>query len=130
MVDIVKLMRNKPDFYALQGAADTEIENAEQILNIRFADEYRSYVAAFGVASFAGHELTGVCKPKRLNVVEVTLEQRVMNQKIPADWYVVEEAHIDGIVIWQSPSGEIYQTMADAQSRKICGSLLEYVSEI
>ena len=130
MADIVTLIRNKPDFYALQGAADIEIESAEQILNTQFADEYRSYVSSFGVVSFAGHELTGVCKPKRLNVVEVTLEQRILNQKIPGDWYVVEEAHIDGIVIWQSPSGEIYQAAADAPGRKIYCSLMDYVSAI
>lgn len=130
MADIVTLIRNKPDFYVLQGATGIEIERAEQILDTCFSDEYRSYVSAFGVASFAGHELTGVCKPKRLNVVEVTLEQRTLNQKIPGDWYVVEEAHIDGIVIWQSPSGEIYQAVADMPGRKIYGTLAEYVTAI
>lgn len=130
MADIVALIRNKPDFYALQGATGIEIEKAEQTLDTHFADEYRSYVSAFGVASFAGHELTGVCKPRRLNVVEVTLEQRMLNQNIPEDWYVVEEAHIDGIVIWQSPCGDIYQAAADAPGRKIYCSLMDYVSAI
>lgn len=129
-MDIVTLIRNKPDFYALRGTTDIEIERAEQILDTRFADEYRSYVLSFGIASFAGHELTGICKPKRLNVVEVTLEQRMLNQRIPGDWYVVEEAHIDGIVIWQSPNGEIYQAAVDAPGRKIYDSLMSYVSAI
>ena len=34
----------------------------------------------------------------------------MQNQKIPRDWYVVEETHIDSIVIWQALSGEIYQS--------------------
>ena len=64
---IVSLMQSKPDFYALQGATDSEIENAEHTLGTQFALGYRDYVSALGVASLAGHEFTGICKPKRLN---------------------------------------------------------------
>lgn len=127
MSDIVRIMNMKPNFYALQGATAMEIEGAEQLLGTRFSKEYRDYVSAFGVASFAGHELTGVCKPKRLNVVEVTIEQRSQNPDALCDWYVVEEANIDGIVIWQAPSGSIYQTLPGTNAKKICNSLEEYI---
>lgn len=130
MTDIVNMMKNKPDFYAMQGAGDMEIKRTEQMLGTHFADEYRGYLSAFGVASFSGHEFTGVCKSKRLNVIEVTREQRSQNQEIPCDWYVVEETHIDGIVIWQSSAGEIYQTVGETPGRKIFNSLTEYVSAI
>lgn len=30
--------------------------------------------------------------------------------RIEASWYVIEEAHIDGIVIWQNELGHVYQT--------------------
>ena len=86
----------------------------------------REYVAAFGAASFAGHELTGVCGSKRLNVVPVTLEER-SNTTVPLDWYVLEQANIDGIVLWQDRSGAVYQTAPHIKPRKFCGSLAEYI---
>ena len=59
MADIVKFMQKQPDFYAMKGASEEDIKMAEQVLELRFATEYRKYIAAFGVASFAGHELPG-----------------------------------------------------------------------
>ena len=92
--DIIKLMQKQPDFYAMKGASEDDIKMAEQTLGLHFAADYRKYIAAFGVASFAGHELTGACKSKRLSVVDVTIEERG-NITVPANWYVLEQANID-----------------------------------
>lgn len=126
MADIVKLMQKQPDFYAMKGASDEAIKIAEQALELHFAADYRKYIAAFSVASFAGHELTGVCKSKRLSVVDVTIEER-SNTAVPGDWYVLEQANIDGIVIWQTATGEVYQSMPNTKAKKLCGSLAEYI---
>ena len=82
--------------------------------------------AAFGVASFAGHELTGACKSKRLSVVDVTIEERG-NITVPANWYVLEQANIDSIVVWQDSNGTVYQTAPNTIAKKLCGSLAEYI---
>lgn len=126
MADIVKLIQAQQDFYAMQGASEEDIRTAEDTLQLKLAPDYRKYVAAFGVASFAGHELTGVCKSKRLNVVAVTQEERAYTD-VPADWYVLEQANIDGIVLWQAANGAVYQTAPNRKAMKICGSLAEYV---
>ena len=84
MNDIATKMQRKENFCALNGASDKNIQNAEITLGLQFAQDYREYVAAFGAASFAGHELTGVCGSKRLNVVPVTLEER-SNTTVPLD---------------------------------------------
>lgn len=126
MADIVKLIQKQPDFYAMTGASKEEIKMAEQALELCFATEYRKYIAAFGVSSFAGHELTGICKSKRLSVVDVTIEER-NNVAVPSDWYVLEQANIDGIVIWQVSDGTVYQTAPNAKAKKLCGSLAEYI---
>ena len=73
-----------------------------------------------------GHELTGLGASSRLNVVDVTLEERQRNLNISPDWYVIEQTNIDGMVIWQSETGEIYQAVNEA-GKKICGSLMEYI---
>ena len=126
MADIVKLMQKQQDFYSMNGASHEAIRNAEQTLELRFATDYRKYIEAFGVASFAGHELTGICQSKRLSVVAVTQEER-NNTDVPADWYVLEQANIDGIVIWQDGSGVVYQTAPNSKAKKLCQSLAEYI---
>lgn len=128
MKNIVTIMQGMPGFCALSGASVEEIARAEEELGVLFANDYRSYVETLGVASFEGHELTGVCKPKRLHVVEVTKEERAQNESISTDWYVLEQTHIDGIVVWQSSDGSIYQSIPGGGSKKIYDSLEAYIS--
>ena len=126
MTDIVELIKAKSDLYIMQGESDEEISQAERLLQLHFAADYRKYVAAFGAASFDGHELTGICKSSRLSVVDVTIKER-RRTDVPEDWYVLEQANIDGIVIWQAANGAIYQTAPNAKAKKICGSMAEYI---
>ncbi|MGN0180578.1 MAG: SMI1/KNR4 family protein [Monoglobaceae bacterium] len=126
MEDIVKLIQEQPDLFVLNGASKEEIDQSEQILGLHFDTNYRRYTATFGAASFAGHELTGVCKSKRLSVVNVTTAER-NNTNVPADWYVLEQANIDGIVIWQNSAGAVYQTVPNMNPKKLCESLAEYI---
>ncbi|MDR0813713.1 MAG: SMI1/KNR4 family protein [Oscillospiraceae bacterium] len=127
MSEFVALLHSKPNFRAIIGASNEQINEAENALELQFSDEYHEYLAAFGVASVYGHEFTGICAFPRLNVVNVTSEARALEGNIPADWYVIEQAHIDGIVIWQSSAGEVYQTMPNALPTKLCDSLYEYL---
>lgn len=109
-------------------ATPSEVSQAEQALHLAFSPEYREYLSAYGVASADGHEFTGICASPRLNVVNVTREERETNPGVPDDWYVVEQAHIDGIVIWQSEKGEVYQTQPGAEPFRLCASLAEYIN--
>jgi len=80
-----------------------------------------------GLACFDGHELTGLTKSARLDVVSVTKEQREQLGKVASSWYVVEEANIYGIIIWQNAEGAIYRTAPNTRRRKIANSLSEYI---
>lgn len=80
-----------------------------------------------GLACFDGHELTGLTNTSRLDVVSITKEQRAINKNIPIGWYVVEQANIDGIIIWQDETGHVYQTSPSSSPIKIANSLLEYI---
>ena len=80
-----------------------------------------------GLACFDGHELTGLTNIPRLDVIAITKEQRSINQKISATWYVIEQANIDGIIIWQDKTGHVYQTSPSSLPIKIANSLLEYI---
>ena len=126
MADIVKLIQQQPDLCSMKGASYEDIESAEHELKLKFATDYRKYIATFGAVSFGSHELTGVCSSKRLSVVNTTIHER-NNTAIPNDWYVLEQTNFDGIVIWQASDGMIYETMPNAKARKLCDSLAEYV---
>lgn len=126
MKDILNLIKNKSKFYSIGNISEENIKEAELILNIKFASDYRMIIKEYGAVTFSGHELTGICNSKRLNVVDVTKEERKYN-KVPEDWYVIEQANIDDIVIWQDTNGVVYQTMPNKKPIKLCNSLLEYI---
>ena len=126
MADIVELIQKQPDLYVMKGASAADIETAERELGLRFAEDYRKYVAQFGAASFSNRELTGVCQSARLSVVAVTIYER-SKVSVPEDWYVIEQTNIDSIVIWQAATGAVYKTMPGYQPERICNSLAEYI---
>lgn len=125
MEKIELLLPQKSAFRMCQPVSKQNICEAESVLGLHFSDEYRYYLLAFGVASANGHEFTGICNSPRLNVVDVTLEERKYNPDVPPDYYVVEQANIDGIILWQSQSGKIYQTYPNQPPVPLCNSLCE-----
>ena len=127
MNDLISCLKNKPMFIGSKGASNAQIAEAEEQLTVSFSKEYKHYLTAIGFAIYEGHELTGICKAKRLNVVDVTLSERNLTHDVPNDWYVIEQLNIDGIVIWQSTTGEIYQTSPNTEPEKICESLADYI---
>ena len=128
MSNIIDYLRAKNGFTCLGPVPQESIDAAEQELKISFANEYRDYVSDCGVASYGGHELTGVCSFPRLNVVDVTIKERNNNPLIPVYMYVVEQTHYDNVVIWQSSSGEIYQSQPNKKLMLLAGSLHEYIA--
>lgn len=128
MNDIVTSIKEKDGFVSLHRTDDMMIEAAEATLGVTFSDEYRTYVSVLGVASYFGHELTGVCNVPALDVVIVTIQEREFIEGIPADWYVIEQVHIDGIVFWQAGDGTIYRTAPKTEPIKVFCSLLQYVN--
>lgn len=126
MKNIIDVLRSMPDFIGSNGRSKEEIELAETMLEVAFARDYRNYLEEIGLACFDGHELTGLTKTERLNVVTVTMEQRERFGKIASTWYVIEETNIYGIVIWQDTEGFVYETASNAKVKKVADSLSEY----
>lgn len=127
-MNIADILRSMPGFASLTPATMQQVDSAEKILQLKFSNDYREYLSSLGVASFSGHELTGICPTSRLNVVDVTIKERGYTPSIPIDWYVVEQLNIDGIVIWQSNDGSIYQAASNAVPQKINRDFAEYVA--
>lgn len=128
MSSVIENLKQKEFFCSLQGKTDTEILQAQEALGLQFAKDYRVYLETFGLASYEGHELTGLCPSKRLNVIDVTQHDRERTSGIQDDWYVIEETNIDDIIIWQDSKGVIYQTAPGSAPEKIHNSLSEYIN--
>lgn len=128
-MSFVNLLRNKAGFIGSSGRTKKEILQAEEELCIRFAAEYHEYLERIGLASVEGHELTGLTKDIRLDVVAVTKEYRALYGPDTASWYVVEDIGIDGLMIWQDEKGTIYQTSFTVEPVKIAESLEEYLRD-
>lgn len=129
MSDFISILEQKKAFHSLKGVTSEAIKDAEEKLGLKFANEYVDYLKEYGVASFFGHELTGICSSARLNVVDVTIEERNYNQGISSQLYVVEETNYDNVVVWQDASGAIYKTAPGEKIEKVGTSLAKYYSE-
>lgn len=110
-----------------KGVPFEAVLEAEQLLGVTFSDEYRDYLCKYGVAAFNGHELTGISSSNRINVVDVTINVKDSNQKIPSDLYVIEQTNIDGIIIWQDRDGLVYASNDTDAPRVIAKSIEEFL---
>ena len=107
-MSITEILNSKEDLIAGHGASETEILKAEAELKLKFSPEYKEYLLSFGLAMCNGHELTGIGKIDRTNVVLVTKQMKKIHSDIPDQWYVIENTNMDGVVIWQDNKGHIY----------------------
>ncbi len=123
---ITEVLKEKKNFCSLGQTTEAEILDAEYKLGTKFAKEYAEIIREFGVFSCLGHEFTGICNSKRLNIVDVTLAERELNPNA-SELYVIETATIDSIVIWQSSDGTVYYTKGVSKPKKISESLIEYL---
>jgi hypothetical protein len=127
MSDFLKSLSSFPDFHALKGADEKRIQAAERELGVVFSQDYREYLSEFGLMDVNGHEFTGICDSPRLNVVEVTKSDRQYISGIPSNWYVLEEAYIDGIIIWQDENGSVYFSAPNRKPYKLADSMIGYL---
>ena len=130
MTDIIKVINSKDGVIHGKETNEIEIKQAEMELGLSFANDYRSYVKQFGCMVIGSREFTGISQQENFNVVSITKAQRRYYKDISENWYVIELLNIDGIVIWQSSDGKVYQTYSDLNPEKTANSLSEYIQSI
>lgn len=127
MKDIITVLKLKSGLRYLGGVDELTIKESEDKLNLRFSEEYKKYLAEFGVATFASTELTGIVASKRLNVVDVTNEEKSTDPNFPENMYVIEMTGFEGLDILQDENGIIYEFIPYRGTKQIAGSLAEYL---
>lgn len=129
MSAITEAFASKLSLLSGKGSSSEQIAQAEQELGLSFSEEYREYLITYGVAAYDGHELTGLTKSQRINVVAATKEARKRYPDLPSDCYVIEEAGVEEIIILQNTKGEVYGCAPNFKLEKICDSLSAYVKK-
>lgn len=105
------------------------VEKAEKELGLSFAEDYRALALEYGAISYRGHNLSGLSPYPGNDVVTLTKEHRAFFSEVPGDFYVLEEAHLDGMVIWQDSDGKIYLTQPGAEPKQVCDCLYDYIAQ-
>ena len=125
-MDIIQTIQSLENMRHLEPATDEQIETAQQVLGLKFCDEYISYLKTFGAVRGGGITLTGITSSARLSVVEVTLRERE-EANFPRNMYVVEDTGIEGILILQDEAGTVFELQPGRQAKTIASSLCEYI---
>lgn len=100
------------------GADDKRISSAEKELGTKFAPEYKEYLKKYGQVSVDYDHyngLDGKGRPNEYNVVTNTKEYK-RKMTMPEDMkdaYLVYNAGVDNLTLWQTPKGDMYVTKND-----------------
>ena len=124
---IKSIIEKLPEMEFLQPATEKQIKSAEEKLGLRFAEEYREYLSYFGMAWSDIIAISGICDDEDYEVVALTDKLKKVYLGIPSDFYVIEDVGVDGLVIWQSGTGEIYQSIPNTNPVKIFDSLSDFL---
>lgn len=124
---ISELLETKANVYHLDGVSVEQITEAENALGFSFSEDYVEYLKEYGLLSYGVHELTGICKSSRLNVVDATKREKADNSNIVDDMYLLEMIGVENLTIWQNSNGEIFEVAYKNTPKKICDSLVDYI---
>lgn len=126
-MSIVEKIKNIPKLYHLKGCTDSQIEEAQKELNLKFPAEYVEYVKAYGAISFYGTEWTGLNVEGYLNVVETTKEEKDINKDFPNDCFVLENLGFENALTIVNTKGNIFTIQNGKSPVLVCNSLSEYL---
>ena len=112
-MDIVSKIKARGGYYQSRcGASDEQIASAEQILGLKFPEEYKEIAKEFGHIDFpANHwtgEWTGFNTIRGLDVVDATRFEQINDDRFPAGFFVLENTGWDGLLVIANSVGQVY----------------------
>ena len=125
IVEKIKKMKDL-DINPKGGASKEQIERAEKRLNLKFSEEYKEYLKEIGAISFFGNEWSGLNIDGYFNVVNMTEDEKALNESFPKKHFVIENIGVDSIFIISNEDGKIYSIQYD-KIEFLCNSLSEYL---
>ena len=130
MSNIIFTIKKLPEMESFLPVSNEIIESIEEKLKIKFAEDYKEYLLTFGAVCSDIISISGICDDSYMNVIDLTLDAKSVNEQIPKNFYVIEDIGVDGLVIWQDETGAIYQSIPFRAPEKIYNSLSEYLEYV
>lgn len=112
------------------GSVSSElIVNAENELGISIAPEYKEVLKKYGSLCVKGEEFLGIdCD--NYDLVKATNEARKNDKNFPLDMYVIENTAIDGILIVQNFTCELFSYQPNGKLQNVATCLDEYLQSL
>ena len=105
------------------------IANAENELGTSIAPEYKEVLKQYGSLCVKGEEFLGIdCD--NYDLVKATKEARKNDKNFPLDMYVLENTAIDGILILQNYTGELFSYQPNGKLQHVAACLDEYLQSL
>lgn len=108
------------------GVSSELIADAEIALNLKIASEYKEVLEKYGSLCVKGEEFLGI-DSDNYDIVKATKEARTTDENLPKDVYVIENTAIDGILIVQNSSGNLFSYQPNKDLQTLTKSLDEYL---
>ena len=126
MDSLIEYIHSLPGLQWTGGVTEDEIRDAESILNLSFAEDFKVYLSEFGQISANGIELTGLSDRKFTSVVNLTQNEREL-LSIPTNHYVIEDIGVDGLIYTQDNTGSVYLILPNRPITKVSANLVQYI---
>lgn len=126
MSEIIEKIKGISKLYHATGCTTRQLKEAQKTLDLIFPEEFVDYVKEYGAISFYGTEWTGLNVDGYLNVVEVTQQERELNEDFPTDCFVIENQGIDGLIIIVNEKGKVF-SLQYGKKEALCESLTAYL---
>lgn len=123
---IVEKIKKIEDLGYIDGCSEEQIKEAEELLDLKFPNEYVEYVKTYGCIDFGSTEWTGLNIKGELNTVEATLAERKYNESFPKKHFVLDDYHINAKKIIVNEEGEVFLLQYE-MVLKVCDSISEYL---
>ena len=107
-MSLIEKISKIDDLGYIDGCSEEQIKEAEELLDLKFPNEYVDYVKKFGCIDFGATEWTGLNIAGELNTVEATLAERKYNDSFPKKHFVLNDYHIDAKKIIVNEAGEVF----------------------
>ena len=109
------------------GSISTDlIHNAENELGLKLSKEYKDVLQKYGSLCIKGEEFLGIDNDN-YDIVKATKDARINDSNFPLDAYVIENTAIEGILIIQKDTCELFTYQPNGQLQPLSDTLKEYL---
>ena len=109
------------------GSISTDlIHNAENELGLKLSKEYKDVLQKYGSLCIKGEEFLGIDNDN-YDIVKATKDARINDSNFPLDAYVIENTAIEGILILQKDTCELFTYQPNGQLQPLSDTLEEYL---